>query len=719
MSEQHRESAPLLVELLCEELPPKALARLGAAFAAGLRDGLARRGLVEEPREALEFSTPRRLAMGLRRVRAASESRALEVKLMPVAVGLDASGNPTPALAKKLAAAGLAGIDPARFKRRIEGKAETLFVDTTTPEVPLAQALQAALDETLAQLPIPKVMSYQLADGETTVRFVRPAHGLVALHGGDVVPVTALGLEAGRATRGHRFQGAARVELARADDYERALAEEGGVIASFARRRAAIVEQLDAGARRHGASLGPPADHAALLDEVTALVERPTVYTGEFEAEFLEVPAECLILTMRQNQKYFPLFDGSGRLTNRFLIVSNMRLEDPASIVQGNERVVRPRLADARFFFETDRRSRLASRVAQLASIVYHNKLGTQEWRVQRLVELARKIQELLPRGKAGVEWAVRAAHLAKADLTTLMVGEFPELQGVMGRYYAEADGEEPSVCRAIEQHYWPRFAGDELPSGDASIAVALADRLVTLVGMFSIGQAPTGDKDPFALRRAALGIVRILMETTPALNADLKQLIAAGAAAVGVAPDKRDAVVSQVREFVRERLANLMKERGYTANEVAAVLEVDSAESRPDRLELIPRKLDAVREFSKLPEAASLAAANKRISNILRQAHEKGEKVGFPDGHTFGEKLESDLDAALKRASAAAGPLFERGDYTGYLKSFALLKQPVDAFFEGIMVMAEDPVVRRRRLSLLYAMEFEMNRVADIARLA
>jgi len=299
------------------------------------------------------------------------------------------------------------------------------------------------------------------------------------------------------------------------------------------------------------------------------------------------------------------------------------------------------------------------------------------------------------------------------------MVGEFPELQGVMGRYYAEADGEPPSVCRAIEQHYWPRFAGDALPTQDASIAVALADRLDTLVAMFSIGQVPTGDKDPFGLRRAALGIVRILMETTPSLNAELAQLLNSAATVLKVPDDKRNAVVSAARDFVRERLANLMKERGYTANEVAAVMEVDSAESKPDRLDLIPRKLEAVREFGKLPEAASLAAANKRIANILKQAYQKGEKIGFPDGHNFGEKLESDLHAALKRASVVAGPLFEKGDYTGYLKSFAVLRQPVDAFFEGIMVMVDDPKVRQRRLDLLYEMEFETNRVADIARLA
>jgi glycyl-tRNA synthetase beta chain len=711
--------APLVVELLTEELPPKALARLGEAFATGIRDALAKRGLVDEPRDALVFATPRRLAMGLRQVRDASEPKAVEVKLMPVSVGLDAAGQATPALEKKLHGLGLAGLDPARLKRRMDGKAESLFVDSTTPAVTLAQALQAALDETIAHMPIPKLMSYQLADGATTVQFVRPAHGLVALHGIEVVPVSALGLEAGRVTRGHRFQGAERIEVSRADDYERALGEEGGVMASFARRRAAILAQLEAAAGEAGATLGPKDDYAPLLDEVTALVEMPTVYAGSFEEEFLSVPPECLILTMRQNQKYFPLFDGGGKLTHRFLIVSNMRLADPSGIVRGNERVVRPRLADARFFFETDKKTKLAARVPQLASMVHHNKLGTQLQRVERLVELAKKIQEVLPRGKAGVEWAVRSAHLAKADLGTLMVGEFPELQGVMGRYYAEADGEPSSVCRAIEQHYWPRFSGDALPTGDASIAVALADRLDTLVGMSSIGHAATGDKDPYGLRRAALGVVRILMETTPALNADLSQLINAAAAVLKVPEDKRGTVVGATRAFVRERLANLMKERGYTANEVAAVLEVDSAEAKPDRLDLIPRKLEAVRAFGKLPEAASLAAANKRIANILKQAYQKGEKVGFPDGHNFGEKLESDLHAALKRASVVAGPLFEKGDYTGYLKSFAVLRQPVDAFFEGIMVMVDDPKVRQRRLDLLYEMEFEMNRVADIARLA
>ena len=710
--------ATLLVELLCEELPPKALKRLGDAFAEGLAKGLHKREMLEAASATRAYATPRRLAAEITGVKSASEPRAVELKLMPAAVGLDAGGKPTPALARKLEAAGLPGLDPAKLKRRVDGKAEMLFADSRTPAVPLAEALQAALDEAIAQLPIPKVMTYQLADGETTVQFVRPVHGLVALHGGDTVAVRALGLAATRSTRGHRFQGAREVQLDSATDYATRMRAEGGVLVDFAARRAEILAQLEAKARECGAALGDAPAYAALLDEVTGLVEMPTVYVGAFEPEFLAVPAECLVLTMRQNQKYFPLFDAAGKLTHRFLIVSNMRLDDPVNIVRGNERVVRPRLADARFFFETDKKVKLAARVPQLGTIVYHNKLGTQLQRIDRIVKLAMTIQESLPRGPAGIEWAVRAAYLSKADLVTLMVGEFPELQGVMGRYYAEADGEPPSVARAIEQHYWPRFAGDALPTGDASIAVALADRLDALVGMFSIGQVPTGDKDPFALRRAALGIVRILMETSPALKIELRPLLRSAANTLKVAPEAVGPLVSAVEGFIRERLANLMRERGYTAHEVAAVMEVESAESRPDRLDLVPAKLEAVREFGKLPEAESLAAANKRISNILRQAHQKGEKYELV-GDAFGEKLERDLHAALRAASAQAVPQFEKGNYTGYLKSFAALKSPVDAFFEGVMVMADDAEVRRKRLGLLYTLQFEMNRVADIAKLA
>ena len=709
-------SATLLVELLCEELPPKALKRLGDAFAGGLHKGLAKRGLVSASSRAHAFATPRRLAASITEVNPATEARDVEVKLMPVAVALDASGNPTTALAKKLEAAGLSGIDPAKLVRRADGKVEMLFAKATTPAMPLAQALQAVLDEAIAHLPVPKVMSYQLADGETTVQFVRPVHGLVALHGSVVVHVKALGMEAGNRTLGHRFQGRREVAIPSADGYERALEEEGRVIADFDKRRARIVDELAKASAAHTTRFEPP---EALVDEVTALVEWPAVYTGAFDAEFLSVPQECLILTMQQNQKYFALKSPDGKLLPRFLIVSNLALDDPGNVVRGNERVIRPRLADARFFFETDTKTKLADRGAQLGTIVYHNKLGTQLERVERLVKLSQAIQESLPRGKAGKEWAARAAHLAKADLVTLMVGEFPELQGTIGRYYAEADGEQPSVARAIEQHYWPRFSGDALPMGDASIAVALADRLDALVGMFSIGMVPTGDKDPFALRRAALGIVRILMETQPALGMELTPLLRKAAEVLRVPHEKMEALVGSVREFVRDRAGNLMRERGYTANQVAAVMEVDSLESKPDRLDLLPKKLEAVREFAALPESASLAAANKRIVNILKQAHQKGERPGLVEGDNFPEQPDRDLYHALRHASAKALPQFEKGNYTDYLKSFAVLKAPVDAFFEKSMVMAEDAGVRRKRLNLLYELEFEMNRVADISKLA
>ncbi|QJR13674.1 glycine--tRNA ligase subunit beta [Usitatibacter palustris] len=702
-------SAPLLVELICEELPPKALARLGAAFANGLRDGLAKRGLIDPKEEALAFSTPRRLAAGFRQVRAASEPKAIEVKLMPVSIGLDAAGKPTPALLKKLEAAGLAGADPATFKRRVDGKAEALFADATTPAIPLVEALQAALDETLAALPIPKLMSYQLADGTTTVHFVRPARALVALHGENIVPISALGLKAGRETHGHRFLGAARIALKRADDYERALGEEGGVIASFARRRAAIAQQLDAAAKTHAGSLGAAGSYDALLDEVTALVEMPTVYAGTFADAFLEVPQECLILTMRQNQKYFPLFDAAGKLTHRFLIVSNMKLADPTNIVQGNERVVRPRLADARFFFETDKKTKLADRVAQLGAIVYHNKLGTQAERVERLRRLASRIQVMLPRGSVGMPYADRAALLAKADLVTLMVGEFPELQGIMGKYYAEADGEEPSVVRAIEQHYWPRFAGDELPTGDVSIALALADKLESLIGLFGIGQVPTGDKDPFGLRRAALGVLRILSEKAEARELDLGVLLREGVE--GFPAGKLGAeTAASVHAFMLDRLRSMLRDKGYDANEVEAVLA-----DNPTQVKQVWDRIEAVKAFRALPEASALAAANKRIQNILR----KSEGYGAVDFALLQLPEEKRLRETLTSVTTHANDLFAKNDFRGTLTALAAIRADVDAFFDKVLVNAEDPKLRAARLGLLSDLGGVMNKVADISKLS
>ena len=699
----------LLVELLCEELPPKALKRLGESFADGLRKGLAKREMLGAASQVQFFATPRRLAASITDVKSEAPPRIVEVKLMPAAVGLDVSGQPTPALRKKLESAGLATLDAGALRKRLDGKSEMLFADATTAAVPLSQALQGALDEALSGLPIPKVMSYQLADGTTTVQFVRPAHALVALLDGEVIPVRVLGLDSGRVTRGHRFQGQSEIRIANAASYAQQLQDDGGVLADFGLRRAAILEQLQAQAKAAGGDLGPESGYSALLDEVTSLVEMPTIYVGAFEAEFLQVPAECLVLTMRQNQKYFPLFDAAGKLTHRFLIVSNMRLEDPSNIVQGNERVVRPRLADARFFFETDKKVKLAERVPQLGSIVYHNKLGTQLERIERLRRLATRIQAMLPRGDKGRPYADRAALLAKADLVTLMVGEFPELQGIMGKYYAEADGEEPSVVRAVEQHYWPRFSGDELPSGDVSVALALADKLESLVGIWGVGQQPTGDKDPFGLRRAALGALRILSEKPEASTLDLGQLLQEAVA--GFAPGKiAEGTAAAVHGFMLDRLRSLLRDKGYDANEIEAVLA-----GNPARVREVWSRIEAVKAFRQLPEADALAAANKRIQNILRKSG-TGEHVAV---ELLAQDEERRLHASLQALAPRVEQDVQRQDFTAALKDLAGIRADVDAFFDKVLVNAEDEKVRANRLALLTQLGSLMNRVADISKLA
>ena len=695
----------LLVELFTEELPPKALKQLGEAFGQRLLDGLMRARLKDDAIGATRvFATPRRLAVLIQDVRPKGLDRTESKKLMPAKIAFGADGKPSAALAKRLEKEGATA---DQIERRIEGDTEYIFLTQTIPGATLATGLQLALEEAITKLPIPKVMSYQLADGATTVQFVRPAHGLLALHGSDIVPVSALGLTAGRLTHGHRFQGVPDIAVAAADAYEEALAAHGQVIASFDARRAETERQLRAAAAASGASLGPEDDVASLLDEVTALVEYPSVYTGEFAPEFLAVPQECLILTMRQNQKYFPLFDAAGKLTNKFLIVSNMRLTDPRNIVEGNQRVVGPRLDDARFFYNQDRKHRLEERVPQLARVVYHNKLGSQLERVERIQLLAGRIARRL--GADAVQ-AERAAWLAKADLLTNMVGEFPQLQGVMGHYYALADGEDPGVAEALEQHYRPRFAGDALPSNKIAPTLALADKLEILAGMFGIGQQPTGDKDPFALRRHALGVIRILVEGE--LKISLFDLVND---AFSVFPrDLAGAAHTDLEMFVFERLRSYLREAGYSANEIESVLCM-----RPTRLDQVPRQLAAVRAFAGLPEAASLAAANKRVANILKQAEAKGESFNNAEAQAMTEPAERNLFDALKKASQTATPLFQAGDYTGYLKAFAVLKSPVDAFFESVMVMVDDRELRKNRLALLKDLRDEMNRVADISRLA
>ncbi len=699
-------SKNLLVELFVEELPPKALKKLGEAFAAALANSLKNAGLAPSTATVTAYASPRRLAAHITDVAAVAADKPVAQKLMPVAVGLDGSGNATPALLKKLAALGADASVVSSLRRESDGKAEVLFHDSLAKGATLAEGLQKALEAALAALPIPKVMSYQLADGWNSVNFVRPAHGLVALHGADVVPVAALGLTSGRATQGHRFEAAVDpVLIADADSYAATLQKDGAVIASFAERRAEIARQLEAAAAKAG---GKPVDDDALLDEVTALVERPNVLVGQFEEEFLAVPQECLILTMKANQKYFPLLDTAGKLTNKFLVVSNISPADPSAVIGGNERVVRPRLADAKFFFDQDRKKTLESRVLNLAKVVYHNKLGTQGERVQRVCAIAKAVGLQLG-GEALALQAEQAALLAKADLLTDMVGEFPELQGIMGRYYALHDGLAVDIADAIEDHYKPRFAGDTLPRNRVGTVVALADKLETLVGMFGIGQIPTGDRDPFALRRHALGSIRMLAEND--LDLPLDSLLQA-ATAPFAAVDGFKAAESALADFIYDRLAGSLREQGYTAQEVDAVVS-----QRPQRLGDIPKRLAAVRAFSALPEAAALAAANKRVGNILKKVEDSVD--AWVDGALLKESAEIALHAALVDVVPQADAAFVTGDYSESLQTLAALRAPVDAFFDDVMVNADDPALRANRLGLLAKLHAAMNQVADISKLS
>ncbi len=705
----------LLVELFVEELPPKVLKKLGEAFATVLADQLRAQGLATDESVVTPFASPRRLAAHITRVWLKAADKPVQQKLMPVSVGLDASGQATPALLKKLQALGADVTDPAAavaaLRQAPDGKAPALFYDSLVTGASLDTGLQKALEEALARLPIPKVMSYQLESdcelpGWSSVHFVRPAHGLVALHGSTVVPVKVLGLTAGNTTQGHRFEArVSPVVLAHADSYAQTLALDGAVIASFDDRRFSIVSQLAGAAEKLGPNYQVLMDED-LLSEVTALVERPNVLVCEFEIQFLDVPQECLILTMKANQKYFPLLDTSGKLTNKFLVVSNISPEDASAVIGGNERVVRPRLSDAKFFYDQDRKKTLVSRVVGLDKVVYHNKLGTQGERTERVRAIAASIAALLEATPSIAQAIDTAARLAKTDLLTDMVGEFPELQGIMGGYYARHDGLGDEVATAIEDHYKPRFAGDALPRNLPGVVVALADKLETLVGMFGIGNLPTGDKDPFALRRHALGVIRMLTEKD--LPVALPALLAGAVPAFG---DKITDPTAALATFIYERLAGSLREQGFSAQEVDAVLAL-----QPQRLGDVAKRLAAVRAFAALPEAAALAAANKRIGNILKKAQEVDAHVSEV---LLSEPAEVALHAAVKDIAPRATLQFEAGDYTGSLQTLAALRTPVDAFFDNVMVNADALDLRLNRQGLLKIAYEAMNRVADLSRLA
>ncbi|MEO6921850.1 MAG: glycine--tRNA ligase subunit beta [Collimonas sp.] len=697
----------LLIEIFTEELPPKVLAKLGDAFAMGIFNGLKARDFLEEGAFATAFATPRRLAVSISNVRATSLDKTMREKVLPVSVALDAEGRPSAPLVKKLAAiaaqCGKVVITPAELERAPDGKSESFFYSYTAKGVALQTGLQTVLEDSVAKLPIPKVMSYQRQHGHAaghTVRFVRPAHSLVALHGDQILPLTLLGLDAGRLTEGHRFLSQGRISLTDADSYANTLAEQGKVIASFDLRKEKTRTALLATAGNDKVLMPE-----SLLDEVAALVEWPVVYACKFGDEFLSVPQECLILTMQTNQKYFALTDAAGKLRSRFLIVSNLQTDEPRYIIEGNERVVRPRLSDAKFFYEQDQKKKLAERVPLLANVVYHNKLGNQLQRTERVKALAVAIAGLLG---SDIALAERGAFLAKADLLTDMVGEFPELQGIMGNYYARHDGEAEHVALAISEHYQPRFAGDALPTTDTSTAVALADKLETLVGIWGIGLQPTGDKDPFALRRHALGILRMLLEKR--LPISLTQLLSNAARQFAGNTNFKDPG-SDVLPFLYDRLRGLLRERGYAQNEIEAVVA-----QQPERLDNIIERLDAVQAFAALPEAEALAAANKRITNILKKTESVGNAVSK---ELLRDDAELQLFVAMEALKPEVDAAFAKGDFSTALKALAQLRQQVDAFFNDVMVMAEDEQLRNNRLALLAKLHAMLNQVADISKLA
>ena len=685
----------VLIELRSEELPPKSLRQLSEAFADSVFAALKAQQFTADDSVCTPYATPRRLALSITGVAARQPDRILERKGPALGSALDATGKPTKALEGFMRSA---GVSFEQLHKAADGKSEYFVARIEKKGETLAAYLAEIVAQTLKKLPIPKVMRW----GDSEHQFVRPVHSLILLHGEHIIAGEVLGLRSDRLTLGHRFLSSGEIVIDNAAEYTDKLAA-GKVIASFAERRAAVAAQLDTAAKRLDARLNP-AD--GLLDEVTALVEWPVVYAGQFEAEYLEVPQECLILTMQQNQKYFPLLDSSGKLLNRFLIVSNMQVDDPGAIISGNERVVRPRLADARFFYNQDRKNGFTTRAMRLGAVVYHNKLGSLGDRAQRLGRIARNIAEKL--GADG-NIAESVGLLAKVDLLTDMVGEFPELQGIMGRYYLLHEGNSPEFADAVEQHYRPRFAGDALPQGSIACAAALADKLDALVGFFGIGQLPTGDKDPFGLRRAALGVLRILMETP--LPLDLAELIETAAQALQAQGIQLEPVTQPLLVFMLDRLRGTLRDAGYSIDVIEAVLA-----QQPTRIDRVPARLAAVREFQQLPESLALAAANKRIGNILKKAD-----ANLPEADVA--LLEEDAEKALFERVRLIAPLVKshvaNEDYAEALKVLASVRTEVDRFFAEVMVNVPEPALRGNRLGLLKALFEQLNAVADIAKLA
>ncbi|MBU3605608.1 glycine--tRNA ligase subunit beta [Polynucleobacter sp. MWH-Creno-3A4] len=702
--------ATLLIEVFTEELPPKSLRRLGDAFGEGIFSALKAAGLATADSQATSFATPRRLAVQISNVLNQAPDYPVREKLLPTSIAFDAQGQATAPLLKKLSALGYSDIDLSALEKSGEGKNEALYLNVIAPGAALNQTAQTALEQTLSKLPIAKMMHYQVLqkDGQLAdVQFARPAHRILALHGDQILNINSLGIYAGNLTEGHRFLAPGNLTIASADQYENDLQTKAKIIPSFNKRRAQIESAL---LKAAGSDLVLMPD--SLLDEVTALVEWPVVYECHFDQEFLEVPQECLILTMQTNQKYFALTDQNGKLRNRFLIVSNIETAKPDAIISGNERVVRPRLSDARFFFQQDQKRPLASRVADLGKVVYHNQLGTQLERSKRVQAIAVGVAKKLSADEA---LASRAAEIAKTDLLTDMVGEFPELQGIMGRYYATHDGEHSDVAAACSEHYMPRFAGDTLPQTPTGTILAIADKLETLVGIWGVGLAPTGDKDPYALRRHALGICRLLLEKNLPLS--LPELIELSRSQFPQKDVQEKANAAAIYEFIIERLRAYLRDQSvagkpFTSAEIDAVLS-----QGPAQINDLIERLTALREFNALAESAQLAAANKRISNILK-------KTNTPIPASCSSKLlqipaEATLYQTLEAITPALNTAYEKRQFVELLKALVALSGPIDQFFADVMVMDPNTELRDNRLALLQQLHQKMNLIADLGKLA
>jgi glycyl-tRNA synthetase beta chain len=686
-----------LVELGTEELPPLALKTLMIAFADGIRAGLKEAGLTHA-HDIEQFATPRRLAVQVHELAEVQQTQSIKLKGPPVNAAFDQAGKPTMAATKF---AEKCGVEVAALTRITEGKGEFVYFEGTRPGLTTMSLLPGIVQKSLDALPIPKRMRW----GTSSAEFVRPVHWLVMLFGAEVVPAHILDTSAGKATRGHRFMAPDELVLKHPADYEATLREQGKVIANFAARRAQIRGQVAAAGIQLG---GNALLDEELLDEVTALVEWPSAIAGDFEARFLELPREVLISTLQEHQRYFPVEGAGGKLLPHFITVSNIESREPAKVRAGNERVVRPRLSDAAFFFRQDRKQPLAARQAGLDAVTFQAKLGSVGDKVRRVATLAGEIALLIDSNRAQ---AVRAAELAKCDLLSAMVGEFPELQGIMGSYYAAADGEPAEIATAIGEHYLPRGAGGALPASGAGVAVALADKLDTLAGIFAIGQKPSGTKDPFGLRRAAIGSLRILVEKN--LDLDLRALTTR---AVQLQPVSNPTIEAELWEYLLERLRAYFLDAsnaGAIAGVTTEMFDAVRASNPVSPLDFGAR-LAALVKFLTLPEAASLTAANKRIANILKKA--EGSGTATVDVTLLTEPAEKALHEALAGIVADVDRALTKRDYGAALARLATLRAAVDGFFDAVMVNAEDPNLRRNRLALLAQLRHHFTRIADLS---